>query len=81
MALVRIADRVRRGGHGIPEPVVRRRFHKGLRNLFMRYRPLLDSWMIFDNSGRVPRPIARETLGQLHVVDEKLFQQTQAGNQ
>ena len=73
MALARIADRVRRGGHDIPEKVVRRRFHKGLQNLFTRYRPVLDSWMLFDNSEIVPRLIAREEVGELRVCDQVLF--------
>ena len=73
MALARIADRVRRGGHRIPEPVVRRRFHKGLSHLFHLYRPLLDSWTLFDNSGLPPRLVAREVGGKLHVFDETVF--------
>jgi len=74
MALARIADRVRRGGHDIPEKVVRRRFHKGLQNLFTRYRPMLDSWMLFDNSGMIPQLIAREELGEFQVLDQMLFE-------
>ena len=73
MALARIADRVRRGGHDIPEQVVRRRFHKGIQHLFKLYRPLLDLWMLFDNSGTEPRLIAREEVGALRVFDQKLF--------
>ena len=73
MALGRIADRVSRGGHDVPEPVVRRRFHKGIQNLFTRYRPLLDLWMLFDNSSMQPRLIAREEVGELRVFDQKLF--------
>ena len=73
MALARISDRVQRGGHDIPEKVVRRRFHKSIQNLFTRYRPLLDLWMLFDNSGAEPRLIAREEVGELRVVDQKLF--------
>ncbi len=73
MALARIADRVRRGGHDIPEQVVRRRFPKGIEHLFARYRPLLDSWMLFDNSGTEPRLIAREELGELQVSEQELF--------
>ena len=73
MALARIADRVRRGGHDILEKVVRRRFHKGVQNLFTRYRPALDSWMLFNNSETVPRLIAREELGELQVFDQELF--------
>jgi predicted ABC-type ATPase len=79
MALARIADRVRRGGHDIPEHVVRRRFHKGLHNLFTRYRPLLDSWMLFDNSGTIPQLIAREELGELQVFDQALFSKIEKG--
>ena len=73
LALKRISDRVQRGGHDIPEKVVRRRFHKGLRNLFRLYRPILDSWTIFDNSGVSPRPIASEELGELQMFDKGLF--------
>jgi predicted ABC-type ATPase len=73
MALARIADRVRRGGHDVPPPVVRRRFHKGIQNLFTRYRPLLDLWMLFDNSGVHPRLMAREEVGDLRVFDQELF--------
>ena len=79
MALARIADRVRRGGHDIPENVVRRRFHKGLQHLLIRYRPLLDSWMLFDNSGIVPRLIAREELRELRVFDQALFARIRKG--
>jgi len=73
MALARIADRVRRGGHDIPEQVVRRRFHKGIQKLLTLYRPLLDLWMLFDNSGTEPRLIAREEVGELRVFDQQLF--------
>ena len=73
MALARITDRVRRGGHDIPEQVVRRRFSKGIAHLVTRYRPLLDSWMLFDNSGAVPQLIAREEFGELQVFDQGVF--------
>lgn len=73
MALARIADRVRRGGHQIPELVVRRRFRKGITHLFRLYRPMLDSWTLFDNSAAAPRLIAREEVGELKVMDKDLF--------
>ena len=73
MALARIADRVRRGGHDILESVIRRRFHKGIGHLFGLYHPLLDTWTLFDNSGPTPRLIAREEVGELHVLDRNLF--------
>ncbi len=73
MALARIEERVKRGGHHIPEPVVKRRFHKGTRHLFKLYRPLLDSWMLFDNSAAAPHLIAAEENEKLMVIDRPLF--------
>lgn len=57
----------------IPERVVRRRFHKGIQNLFTLYRPLLDLWMLFDNSGTAPHLIAREEVGTLHAFNQRVF--------
>ena len=73
LSLKRIEERVKRGGHGIPEPVVRRRFHKGIRNLFRLYRPLLDSWLVFDNSGALPHLAAYEAGGERKIFDNALF--------
>lgn len=52
-AIARVAARVRLGGHHIPDDVVRRRFHIGMRN-FELYRHEVDYWQLFDNSDRVP---------------------------
>lgn len=73
IALERIADRVRRGGHNVPEEIVRRRFNRGLPNLFNLYRPLLDFWAIFDNSTDSPFMIAYEEAGDLEIIDPALF--------
>lgn len=61
LALARISDRVRKGGHDIPEHDVRRRFARGLKNLFHAYRPLFDTWSIFDNSTSHPEQVFRVT--------------------
>jgi len=65
MALQRVRDRVRLGGHDVPEETVRRRYTAGLRNLAKLYQPLADSWRVYDNSGQErPRLVAlgRRTL-------------------
>jgi predicted ABC-type ATPase len=49
---------VSQGGHNVPEAVVRRRFDAGLRHFETVYRQLVDSWVIYDNSGRAPRLVA-----------------------
>ena len=49
MAIERVAIRVRQGGHNIPVDVIRRRFAHGIAN-FERYKLLVDSWQLYDNS-------------------------------
>jgi predicted ABC-type ATPase len=62
MAIARVAERVRMGGHDVPKPVIRRRFDRGLQNFFCLYRPLADRWWFYDNSlVDGPRLIARGT--------------------
>ena len=73
LALERIELRVQQGGHDIPEAVVRRRFNKGISNFFHFYRPVVDRWIIFNNSGDVPEVIAFEESGKLEIVDPDLF--------
>jgi predicted ABC-type ATPase len=58
LAVARVATRVAQGGHPVPEDVVRRRFESGLRNFHAIYRPLVNSWMLYDNSGPTPLLIA-----------------------
>ncbi len=54
LAVQRVADRVKRGGHGVPEGTIRRRHDAGLRNFFERYQPLADSWRFYDASSAPP---------------------------
>lgn len=53
-AIARVKERVRQGGHDVPEPVVRRRFEAGWINFERVYRDIVDDWVLFDNSGDVP---------------------------
>jgi len=54
-AIARVAQRVRQGGHDIPEAIVRRRFAAGRRNFTEAYAPAVDAWALYDNSG--PQPV------------------------
>ncbi len=73
LALGRIQDRVKSGGHGIPESVVRRRFHRSLSNFLHIYKPLTDTWGIYNNTGNEPEIIAFEEAGKLQIRDPALF--------
>lgn len=50
LAIQRVAERVSHGGHNIPEDVIRRRYVKGIDNLFKLFMPAVDIWDIYDNS-------------------------------
>ncbi len=73
LAIRRVADRVRQGGHNIPEADIRRRFTNSVRNLLHLYRPLFDSLHFFDNSGNVPRLVFEEWGKNIRVHDSKLY--------
>lgn len=58
LAIERVAERVRMGGHDIPEQTIRRRYERGLKNFFKLYRPMVDSWQVFDASEESPIEVA-----------------------
>jgi len=53
-AIARVNHRVSKGGHDVPEKDIRRRFVKSWKNFNTLYKPLVDSWAIFDTSGDTP---------------------------
>lgn len=55
MAIARVAERVRQGGHDVPEEVIRRRFAAGHNNFTSLYRDIVDSWALYHNSGDEPQ--------------------------
>jgi len=65
----RVRQRVAKGGHNIPEDVQLRRFHLGVRNLAELYRPLIDYWRLYENTGKHPYLVAEEEDGLLRIVD------------
>jgi predicted ABC-type ATPase len=54
VAIARVAERVRQGGHNIPEDVIRRRFVAGRNNFEHHYRAQVHAWALYDNSGNDP---------------------------
>ncbi|MDD5482454.1 MAG: zeta toxin family protein [Kiritimatiellae bacterium] len=74
LALKRIADRVRKGGHNIPAETVGRRFKRGFHNLFNLYRGLCDMIVIYDNSTANPRLVATIIGSKTTIIRQDLFQ-------
>ena len=73
LAISRVRERVFRGGHDIPETVVRRRFERSIGNFLRSYRKLAEKWVLFDNSEAEFRTIATMDQGGLHLTDAKLY--------
>jgi predicted ABC-type ATPase len=76
-AVRRVRRRVRSGGHGVPPATVRRRFVRGIRNFFDLYKPLGDSWRLYDNSRPKPyRLVAQGRRGGAQEIhDEDAWRQ------
>lgn len=54
-AIERVKNRVRQGGHNVPEEIIRRRYEKGWYNFQHLYKQSVDTWVLFDNSGSKPK--------------------------
>lgn len=74
VTLSRIKERVLKGGHDVPEAVVRRRFDRSVSNFFREYRPLVDSWYLFDNTGTDPIAIAFKNGPRLRIIRQEMFE-------
>jgi predicted ABC-type ATPase len=60
LALRRIAARVLQGGHDVARRDVIRRFKRGWVNFESIYRPISESWAVYDNSGNSPVLLERK---------------------
>lgn len=49
-AVRRVASRVRKGGHNIPEDTIRRRYVRSLWNFFNLYKDVVHRWHFYSNS-------------------------------
>ncbi len=50
LSILRIQDRVRQGGHHVPDDTVRQQYRRGLNNFFDLYRPIATSWQVYDST-------------------------------
>jgi predicted ABC-type ATPase len=49
-AVARVSERVKQGGHNIPENVIIRRYKSGLSNFHNYYKMVVSDWALYDNS-------------------------------
>ncbi len=71
MAIDRVAIRVSDGGHNIPVDVIKRRYLRGIENLFEIYLPLCNEWAVFDNSDGEPLMIAQGIKSKIEIIQSE----------
>ena len=70
----RIKARVQKGGHFIPDDVVRRRYYRSLHNFWYKYKDLADSWMMYYNAGNAIEDVAAGKQERFSVIDGEYFE-------
>jgi len=71
LAIERVAQRVRLGGHSIDESVIKRRYFRSLENFVAIYSPLAELWRVYDNSGISPEIVAKGSGGSTMQIADK----------
>lgn len=80
VAVSRVSGRVRHGGHSVPQVDIRRRYERGLVNLFQLYLPIADTWEMHDNGSPPPRPIAtKDADASIRFGDRALWDSIREG--
>jgi predicted ABC-type ATPase len=72
VCVARVAERVRKGGHDVPERDIRRRYHRCLANFWTIYRELADNWVVLYNGGSQIQDVSAGSHRQMTVRDENL---------
>jgi predicted ABC-type ATPase len=76
LAVERVRTRVLEGGHHIEAEVIKRRYMRGIKNLFEIYLPIVDEVMIFDNSKGKSDLIAEKNIdSEVEVLNAAKFNQ------
>ncbi|MES2810728.1 MAG: zeta toxin family protein [Bacteroidota bacterium] len=73
-AINRVATRVSKGGHHIPDNVVIRRYYRGISNLFNLYIPICDDWMVFNNTKVYSETVAKGSGLDKQIINNDIWE-------
>jgi predicted ABC-type ATPase len=74
MAYERVKYRVMSGGHNVEQDVIKRRYYRGIENLFKIYFDIADHIVIFDNSTIPPETIFVKNK-EVNILNAKKYKQ------
>jgi predicted ABC-type ATPase len=72
MAVRRVRQRVKKGGHAVPEIDIRRRYQRSIDHLLGDYLPLADRWSVWNNKTSPPILLAKSESDDMVRVAEIL---------
>ena len=73
LAIKRVAERVKHGGHHVDDSIIRRRYKAGIKNLFHLYCPVVDYFLFIDNSVMPSEIIAEGNIKSTKFYNEEKF--------
>lgn len=79
-AIKRVAQRVKQGGHHVPDDSIVRRYSLGIKNLITHYLPLVDEAYVMDNSSEHIENrfiIRKEKGGVVNILSPVIWTQMQ----
>lgn len=79
ICIERIKERVKQGGHYVPDEDVIRRFARSKNNFWKTYKNIADFWFIYNNSNIKPEEIAIGKGREVTIIREDLFEEYQKG--
>lgn len=74
LSIERIKIRVLKGGHHVPDDDVVRRFIRSKINFWNIYRTMVDSWEVYDNSGKIFLPVCIGKGLDYIILDHEMFE-------
>ncbi len=79
LAVAPVAERVRMGGHAVPEATIRQRYRRSVENLFRLYLPVVSTWRVYDNThAGTPQLVAQgDETGMANVRNEAVWERMQ----
>lgn len=71
--VARVTERVRKGGHEVPERDIRRRFARSMINFWTIYREMADNWVLLYNGTGQLQDVAAGSNQNVSIRDATLF--------
>ncbi len=71
--ILRIKNRVKAGGHNVPDEDVRRRYLRSKKNFFNIYNDMPDEWILYYNGLDSAELVAHRKYNSIEVINENLY--------